>query len=626
MAKHRKTHPQPARAPTKRQAPARFGAIAARLAAAVPPLLIIFAGALLYANSFSVPFLFDDQDTIVREPRIRQIWPLSGYLIGHRSFSHLTFAINYRWGELDPWGYHLGNLLVHVANALLLYGLVLSTVRLPCFEGRYSRHARLLASLVALLFVSHPLQTCAITYVTQRMEALAATWYLLALLLLVRGFAAGRVWIRLIAYGAIAPAGYLAMLSKEMAVSLPAAFLLFDLCFLADWHPLRIGKRWLVHALLIVAVILPAYRNLYLLLPGVPVPAAAAAQTQSGSDGAASARPAAPDGRRSLQRAPAQIAPGGAEAQKPPRPRFLIPSAGLGLEKFGPWQYFMTEVGVIAWYLRLFLLPTRLTFDYGWPIADRFWRSGVILPLLLLLGMAAAGVLSARRYRLATFSIGWFFLVLAPSSSFVPLLDPAFEYRMYLPVAALAWLSVVGGYDGLRWIAERLGWSVRKSWQSGLAGAVIWTAVLAIATVQRNEVYQDPLRLKADSAAKAPHHWRARYDYALELSQHQRLDEAIAEYEAAIRNDPTVGSARINLSQLLHHKGRIRDAEEQLRIATQNEELSIVAVANWQLGRLYMNQRRWPEALAALQESARIRPAWPPPRQDLARLRRLIGE
>src|SRR5262249_33351951 len=154
--------------------------------------------------------------------------------------------------------------------------------------------------------------------------------------------------------------------------------------------------------------------------------------------------------------------------------------------------------------LGLFLLPTAQTFDYGWPFVDSPWRADVLLPLLILLALVAVAVVAARRHRLTTFCLGWVFITLAPTSSIIPLRDAAFEHRMYLPIVGLAWLAIVGGYDLLTQLTAREGRATSGFWRAGAIAAGVWIALLGLATIARNQVMQDPLRLARDDTAKAP--------------------------------------------------------------------------------------------------------------------------
>src|SRR5215475_64924 len=149
--------------PARRQAPA--APRAARLAG--PPrlllalLCIVALAVVVYTNSFNIPLLFDDYFEINNNPNVKTVAPLLEYLQRSRGIPALTFALNYRWNGFDVWGFHLVNVVVHVANALLVFALVLRTLRLPGLRDRYRQSADVLAGLVALVFLAHPLQTMA---------------------------------------------------------------------------------------------------------------------------------------------------------------------------------------------------------------------------------------------------------------------------------------------------------------------------------------------------------------------------------------------------------------------------------------------------------------------------------
>src|SRR5512139_3156176 len=115
------------------------------------PLLIGGVAVVLYANSFAIPFLFDDNTQIVRNSALARPTPLWAHLAQVRGVLMVTFALNYRWGGLEVFGYHLVNLLVHIANGILVYLFVARTLRLPFFDERYDRHAPVLALVTSLV-------------------------------------------------------------------------------------------------------------------------------------------------------------------------------------------------------------------------------------------------------------------------------------------------------------------------------------------------------------------------------------------------------------------------------------------------------------------------------------------
>ena len=332
----------------------------------------------LYASSFSIPFLFDDLFEITNNPAVKTVEPLWQYLHRSRGIPSLSFALNYRWGGFDVWGFHLVNVLIHLVNGLLVYALVLRTLRLPALRDRYRAHADALAALVALVFVAHPLQTMAASYIVQRAESLAACCYLLALLLFSLAATTPGRWRRAVLYSAAALSALLGVMSKESVATVPLLALAYRYCFLTDRpRPSRVGRLALA-ALLLLPLVYGVMLARPYLLPATET--------------------AAPD---------------------LPRTWMYIPTAGFQVAGITSWPYLLTEFGVVLWYLRLAVLPTQQCFDYGWPFVDSPWRADVLLPLVGLAMLAVAAILAYRRYRLATFCLSWFFITLAPTSTII---------------------------------------------------------------------------------------------------------------------------------------------------------------------------------------------------------------
>jgi protein O-mannosyl-transferase len=537
---------------------------------------ILAVGAAVYVNSFSIPFLFDDYFAIVGNKEVRSLEPVARFFTQSRGLPHLLDTLNYRWGGEEVWGYHLVNVAVHLINGVLVFALALLTLRLPLHGGRYDSRARVLALLTALVFVVHPLQTQAVSYIVQRAESVAALFYLGAVLVYAAGHSA-RIGLSGLPLAIVVLAlGFLGIASKETVASLPAALLLYHVCFLrrsgaggADW-------RWAL--LLVLPVLYGIYLARHFLLPGFGDPA------------------------------------GGQSSW------MYIPTAGLGVDGITPWTYLITQFGVVVWYLRLFILPTQLTFDYGWPFATSFWSLQVLAPLLVLLALAAVAVLAYSRYRWATFAVGWLFVTLAPSSSVIPIKDAAFEYRMYLPIVALALLAVVGISD----LARRAAAAAADGGARPVTAIVVglWIAALAVGTVLRNQTLADELTLARDSAAKAPWHWRNQYGLGAALLAAGETEEATVAFERAVELSPEHHTARIMLADLLSRAGRLDDAEEVLLPATEAREESVSAAAYRQLGFVYKAKGYPDAAIAMFEEAMQRRPKWSSLHLQIARLMR----
>ena len=149
-----------------------------------------------YANTFHVPFHFDDDPNIVfnasthlKTFSLRRVTQLiqANYKESLRVFAYFTFALNYYFGGLQVFGYHLINLLIHLSCGLLLYWFLLLTFNLPSLKERYGTKAFSIALFSSLLFLCHPIQTQSVTYIVQRMASMAGMFYLLAMVLYVKG-------------------------------------------------------------------------------------------------------------------------------------------------------------------------------------------------------------------------------------------------------------------------------------------------------------------------------------------------------------------------------------------------------------------------------------------------------
>lgn len=527
------------------------------------PSILAAAGIAAYANSFTAPFLFDDFFHIVHNPLLDQ--PLRLILESTRPLTALTLAFNHALGGLDPRGYHLFNLTVHLLAALTFFGIVRRT-------RPYSVE---LALAAALLWLLHPLQTQSVTYVVQRGEALMGLFYLLTLYCVIRQ---KRGW-------AVLACG-LGMLSKPVMVTAPLMVLLYDRTFLSSSWKEPFQKRGRLYAGLAAT---------WLLLPLV---LAAGTREYQGLVGD-------------------------------------VPGSS-------PLSYLATQTGVIAHYLKLCFWPHPLLLNYEWPIAGTFRE--VAFPSLLMGILLGATVWAWRRRPELGFLGVWFFLILAPTSSLLPVADPAFDHRMYLPLAAVVLLSLAG----LRRLAGN---------RPLLFPAVVGLLAVALGTTTfyRNRLYNDPVRfwerhveLRPESArmrvslgaalqragrdAEAMREFlsairlkpssEAYNDIGYMLLSQRRYEEALRAYEEALKLDPEMALARqgkatvyVELGLLSQKEGRYQEALEQYKEALLLDPRQPAAYNN--VGTLLFLQARWKEAAQFFRRALELRPAYPEARDNL---------
>jgi len=539
--------------------------------------IVVLSALVAYHNSFSGPLIFDDLAAITDNPSIRQLGsalsPPPNLTVGGRPILNLTFALNYALGGMNVWGYHAFNLLIHALAGLTLFGIVRRTLlERPTFNtehptskssgslrranlssnpeavsprSSFRANATLLALAVAVIWVVHPLQTEAVTYISQRAESLMGLFYLLTLYCFIRSQDSGDrsqemqsgfrpltsgLWMLASIFSCL-----LGVLSKEIIVTAPVMVLLYDRTFIAGswgeawrkrrWHYVGLAGMWLV----------------------------------------------------------------------------LLAQLRVGLHQhevgFGQgvtwWSYALTSCRSVVLYLKLALWPHPLVLDYG---TDVVHNAAAILPYALVLAVLVAGlVISLWRWPAIGFAGAWFFLILAPTSSIVPLTgQPMAEHRMYLPLAAVIGLAVLGLHA----------WMGRRS--------LILFASMAVGLgwlgIQRNKDYRSNLAIWSDTVTKCPGNARAHFNLGnLLLGIPGRLPDAIAEYQAALRIKPDFAQVHSVLGMALATiPGRLPEAISHYEAALKiNPGL---VEAHFNLGNAWLQQGRWSDACEQYEETLKLKP------------------
>ncbi len=492
-------------------------------------VLIILAGLAAYANSFQGVFVFDDEPAIARNENLKALWPLTRAMsapedttLSGRPVAALSFAIDHAIHGGSLSGFHATNLAIHLIASLLLFGIVRRTLETEAFGDAMRQSAPGLAFATALLFAIHPLQTGAVTYLVQRVESLMGCFYLATLYSAVRAHAASPL-ARLFWCGLAVVTCGLGMATKEVMVTAPLIVILWDYFF----APGRGRQR------------LPLYGALastWLIL-GVLVASGARAG-----------------------------------------------SVGFGFEAWPWWRYLLTQAEVLIHYLRLAFYPRPLVLDYDWPGVSSWTR--VVLPGLVILGLLGATFMGVLRKHPAAFAGAWFFLILAPTSSVLPIVtEVAAEHRMYLPLASVIALLVIASFKLLREATARF---------FLVTAAVV---LLGWMTHNRNEDYRDFDRIWLDTIAKRPDNARARNNYATSLLAQGRFSDAEVHLRAAVARNVAFAEAEANLGVALSAQGQLDEGAAHLaRALVLRPEF---AEANRNLGENYAMRGMMKEAAAA---------------------------
>jgi len=536
--------------------------------------LIIILGILIYSNTFNAPFILDDENSIVQNIGIKDFRfytdnSISKIIYSSRLVGHLSFALNYGMHGLNVTGYHIVNLLIHLSCALLVYWFIVLIFRTPYFSEFFHDYVDqifnikgFVALFTALLFVSHPVQTQAVTYIVQRYASLATLFYLLSLVMYVKFRLSETPKIRYVFYAISVVSAILAMKTKEIAFTLPVIIVMYEFLFLR-------GEMW--------------KRLLYLipvLLTMAIIPLSLMIMQGYSSDQAV--------GINDLTKI-------------------------AGSSDIPRWDYLNTQFRVIVTYLRLLFLPINQNLDYDYPIYRTFFTPQVYISFLLFLSILGGAVYLLYKslrydknennigYRLIAFGIFWFFVTLSVESSFIPIADVIFEHRLYLP--SVGFFIVITSV--VLWIRGRLGvrlWVTRAV----LVVMALVVVCLSVTAHKRNRVWQDEVRLWEDVVKKSPDKQRAIYNLGEAYSKKDSLSESMREYQQFSNHKDKGAEAYNSLGNVYLKQLRLDEAVGAFRTALQINPN--YADAHNSLGMVYFNQGRVEESIREFQRAIDLQP------------------
>lgn len=342
-------------------------------------IAIVVLGLFIYSNSYDCTFHFDDKNNIMENAVIRDISNV-GAIWEHsqnRFVPFYTFAINYHFSEFDVSSYHYFNLLVHLISACLVWWLTILIFSVPNLaNSKFIEHKKVIAFLIALLFVSHPLATQSVTYIVQRMASMAAMFYFLSVALYIKA-RISESNAKFFYFSGALIAAILALLSKENAYTLPLTIIMCEVFFLQT-KKIKINLLDKKIILFVAVLILIAYKFSFSVFnPKVP---------GGGND-------------------------------------YTVTSS----------NYLLTQFKVIPKYIELLLFPNNQNLDWDIDPSFSLFEVGTFVGFLFLLSILVLGVYLFNKNRLLSFGIFWFFITLSIESSIIPIEDVMFEHRTYLP-------------------------------------------------------------------------------------------------------------------------------------------------------------------------------------------------
>ena len=503
---------------------------------AVGLLVALFAVLDVYWPAINGQFLLDDTYLPYMLPNYATA-SLIGWIKGLRPLLMFSYWLNFQYadpakaGMQDTFGYHFVNVALHFSNGILVF-LALRKVLSWASVDKWL--CTVLAAFSAGLFLLHPLQTESVSYVASRSETLSVFFVLATFVVFLyregSALSIGRTFAVLALFGA-------AVLSKEHTAVLPILLLLTDYYWNPGFSVAGIRRNW----------------RLY-----IPIAAAGA-----------------------LAIAFVFRVLGAAT------------TAGFGVKEFTWYQYFFTECRAVWEYLWMFLLPVGQNLDPDFPISRSVTDHGAIIAILGLLAVTVAAWIYRRKFPLASY--GWlvFLILIAPTSSFVPIRDPFAERRLYLPFIGLLFIAV----EFLR------RWKISRNALMAVLSLVL--VAEGTATYQRNQVWSTPIDMWSDTVAKSPHKLRPRFQLAMAYFQSGHYPEAIEQFDKAALIEAPNFDLLIDWALAYDGVGKPAEAIGKLRQAAALEKSAHVYS---QIGMEYGKMGQYPQALDALATAIQIDP------------------
>ena len=512
-------------------------------------LLMTTISFLIYSKILNAPFLYDDvvfrDNPMVHISRLGQLLDILFDWEVWRRVGFITFALNFYSGGLNPFGYHVLNIIIHSLTGFVLFLVVLKTLSLPTLSDKWKTQAPKIALLGSLIWLVHPVQIMAVSYTVQRFASLAALFFLLSMLFYIHGrMSLSRK--RFLMYGLSFLSGLAALGSKQNAAMLPFIILLYEFFFFMNLS-FKENRRKLLFGLVIIGILgvifVMAFTG-----PGFI--------TKSISD-------------------------------------TTIPKG------WTPYERLITQLRVVVLYMSLLIYPypSRLNVDYDFPISK-----GLISPpstffcLIFIAGLLAFSVYRARKNPLFSFAILWFFVNLTIEST-VSGLDLVYEHRLYLPSMGPAIL-----FAGFICSLEHT--QIKKA---GIAFGILIILVFSYWTYERNLVWQDPVTLWADNVKKSPNRARVHGNLGKAYLDKGQYEKARVEFEEVIKLDSRLLGAYDNLAKIyIDHFRQYDRARAYLNEAIRRNPDYPSPYLN--LGVINLHLRQLPEAIINFEKVLELDP------------------
>ncbi|HWB83379.1 MAG TPA: tetratricopeptide repeat protein [Bryobacteraceae bacterium] len=484
-----------------------------------------------YSPAFHGVFLFDDNVLPFALPNVAE--PLKNWITGVRPVLMFSYWINAHISGEDTFSYHIFNLIIHCITSGLIF--VVARRLLQWSEIEEPRPGWL-AGFAAALFLLHPMQTEAVAYLAGRSEALSAMFFFAAYaVFLCRKYSAvswGVVVAVLLLFGC-------AVLSKENAIALPALLLLTDYYWNPGFSFQGIRENWKLYVPILIGAVGGVAFFWDLITHAT--------------------------------------------------------TAGFALKDFTWYQYFFTQCRALFVYLGLFVLPVHLTADWDFPISRNIFAHGAIVGLVVLLALVAAAWHYRRRYPLSSFGFFVFLVLMAPTSSILPIRDPIAERRIYAAMLGLLLIVV----DVMSRVKIR-----RQALAAACAVVLLFAAGM---TYARAGVWSTEISLWEDTVQKSPDKPRVHFQLGSAYYDAGKCDLAVEQFQRTAQLQTPNYNLLVDWALAYDCLNQAGNALDKLHEAAKLEPTAHVYS---QIGMVYAKRSEWANALDALATAQKIDPSF----------------
>lgn len=525
--------------------------------------LIIILAAAIYSNSFYASWHLDDYPAILGNYKIKNLSKsLYDVFFNPRGICDLSFAVNYYFKGADVFGFHIINFIIHIISAFMVYFLIKYTLNLQESKSTNKfNQLRNLPLIGSLIFVAHPIQTQAVTYIAQRYTSLSTMFYLIALVLfikarmnLINGNKRFLSKSHIPFYVCSFFCTLLAMKTKEIAVTIPFIFLLYDYMFLRKTAK-SLMSSFLYIVPFFVLVLIPVIFRIYAVNPEFT---------------------------------------GIGEA---------IGRSFKDTVKISRIEYFLTSINVVLTYIRLLFFPVNQNIYHLYPISSSIFSNYTYISLLVHTAILILAISLFKVSRIISFGVFWFYITISVESSIIPIRDVIFEHRVYLPSVGFLFFII-----GVVLLMEK-----RKNILYALFLVLI--AMFSILTYGRNYVWSDELTLWNDCLAKSKNNSKAYFNLGTFYLNRKKYDTSSVYFKKALEVDPTYADVHNNLGFVYEKSGLTDMAVEEYRKAVKLRFNYPDAHNN--LGSIYYNHGRIEEGIKEIEIAIKLKPDFGDARNNL---------